>query len=200
MEGACRRVQCAFSLCLITRDLTPPAVVRVALHAQAPVLKNETCHVYGPKVKAALAAWDERRGPWDVVFCSHALPAPPDSTVKHVKPMIRTLQNVHIAKPELRPRPKESSAAEKWDEEVTELFEWVGLACLGSERCASHQFTRADAELTPRLARLRVCDRPDPYIAVYTPPTPNYTGSLLHARWTGLLSPQFVQSVLDFAR
>lgn len=155
-------------------------IVRVSLHAQAPALANETVHVYGPKVQAALAAWDQRRGAWNLIACGPANLAEAAGTPTQVQPAVRTLQNVFIPKPKLHARPKDPDAAEEWDEDVAALFEWVGLACLGSER-------------------LRVYDKPDPYIAVYTPPSPNYTGTVLHMRWAGLLSPQFVQSVIDIA-
>ena len=109
------------------------------------MLKDETCHLYGAKVKVALEAWDQRRGPWNVIFCSleHATDAA--GTTKHILPSIRISQNVHIPKPDLSPRPKDANAAEEWDENVAELFEWVGLACLGSERYA---ITFADADLS----------------------------------------------------
>lgn len=58
---------------------------------------------------------------------------------------------------------------------------------------------------SPRMAsvlttcdhRIRVRDKPDPYISVYTPPSPTLTGDLVHIRWKGLLPPPFVQSVID---
>ncbi|EKM50618.1 uncharacterized protein PHACADRAFT_166302 [Phanerochaete carnosa HHB-10118-sp] len=155
-------------------------IVRISLHTQVPVLKDETCHAYGPKVKAAFQAWDQRRDPWDVIFHSPEQLTEASAATKRVKPTIRLSQNIHIPKSELYPRPNDASAAGEWDESVAELFEWVGLACLGSER-------------------LRAYDRPDPYIAVYTPPSPAYTGDVVHVRWMGLLSPQFVQSVIDIA-
>lgn len=49
------------------------------------------------------------------------------------------------------------------------------------------------------MNRLEVNDRVDPYIAVYSPPTPSRTGTITHLRWRGLLSPVFVQSIIDAA-
>ena len=66
---------------------------------------------------------------------------------------------------------------------------------------AALDILHADHTLTPVHAtdRLRINDKPDPYVAVYTPPSPSRTGDLVHVRWTGLLGPAFVQSVVDAA-
>ncbi|KAF9814844.1 hypothetical protein IEO21_04896 [Rhodonia placenta] len=45
--------------------------------------------------------------------------------------------------------------------------------------------------------RLQANDRVDPYIAVYSPPTPSHIGDLTHVRWTGLLPPDFVQQLIS---
>lgn len=47
--------------------------------------------------------------------------------------------------------------------------------------------------------RIRVNDKPDPYVSVYTPPAPSHTENLVHIRWKGLLPPPFVQFVIDIA-
>lgn len=39
----------------------------------------------------------------------------------------------------------------------------------------------------------------DPYVAVYSPPSPSRTGTITHLRWRGLLSPAFVQLIVDSA-
>lgn len=60
------------------------------------------------------------------------------SQLRKIEPVVRTLRDVHIPKPVICARPtaepKDSTAADEWDEDVGELFEWAGLACLGSER------------------------------------------------------------------
>ncbi|KIP01853.1 hypothetical protein PHLGIDRAFT_79987, partial [Phlebiopsis gigantea 11061_1 CR5-6] len=127
--------------------------------------------------------WKEHQdtGPWDVVF--HVPEAPTDGAwqVRRVTAEARALRDVHMPKVSLCVRPsRDSSAMEEWDESAAELFEWVGLACLGSER-------------------IRVNDKPDPYICVYAPPAPSHTENLVHIRWKGLLPPPFVQSVIDIA-
>ena len=112
------------------------------------MLKDEPCHAYGPKVKRALEAWDHRRRPWDVVFHVSEHTTEPPSRTRQVAPEVRTLRGVHIPKPNLRARPNSNNnnngvsptdpdARTEWDDEVAELFEWVGLACLGSERFVS---------------------------------------------------------------
>ena len=45
--------------------------------------------------------------------------------------------------------------------------------------------------------RLYANDRVDAFIAVYHPPAQSYIGNVAHLQWRGLLSPIFVQKVLD---
>lgn len=40
-------------------------------------------------------------------------------------------------------------------------------------------------------------DRVDPFIAVYEPPADSRVGDITHLRWTGLLPPKFIQSMID---
>lgn len=47
--------------------------------------------------------------------------------------------------------------------------------------------------------RIRANDRIDPYVAVYTCPEPNEVGDVTHFRWSGFLSPDFVQDVINAA-
>ncbi|KAI0091522.1 ribonuclease P 40kDa subunit-domain-containing protein, partial [Irpex rosettiformis] len=65
---------------------------------------------------------------------------------------------------------------EDWEEETSALFEWVGLANLGSQR-------------------LGVNDKPDPYIAVYEPPDGSKAGDLVHIQWKGFISRSFLHTV-----
>lgn len=84
-------------------------------------------------MQAALEAWDTRCGaaPWDVVYAyiprraSEMSPGEAHS----IQPVIEVLQNVHVA-----PGITGENASE---EDLNELFEWVGMACLGSQRCVS---------------------------------------------------------------
>ncbi|KAI0318569.1 ribonuclease P 40kDa subunit-domain-containing protein [Amylostereum chailletii] len=72
----------------------------------------------------------------------------------------------------------EGEAVEDWNAEMSELFEWVGMAILGAQR-------------------LQANDRVDPYVAVYSPPQPSRTGDLTHISWRGFLPPAFVQRIVD---
>ena len=47
--------------------------------------------------------------------------------------------------------------------------------------------------------RLSANDRVDPFVALYDPPSPSRIGNVTHLRWRGLLSPSFVQRVLEAA-
>lgn len=60
--------------------------------------------------------------------------------IHSIEPSIRVMQNVHTPPaPQIRPRPSPTGitgeeAAEDWDAEVVSLFEWAGMASLGSQR------------------------------------------------------------------
>lgn len=99
------------------------------------------------------------------------------------------LKDVHVPSPTrtLSSRPhvkstkksiEEEEALEDWNREIGQLFEWVGMACLGSQR-------------------LYVNDRINPYVGVYEPPTSSCIHNVTHLRWRGLLCPNFIQEVLD---
>ncbi|KAF9266987.1 hypothetical protein L218DRAFT_921838 [Marasmius fiardii PR-910] len=80
---------------------------------------------------------------------------------------------------ELDGQSKVEDSTEDYEESIGQLLEWIGMAGLNSQR-------------------LQANDRVDPFIAVYEPPSRSRIGSLTHVKWTGLLSPSFVQSVIDF--
>jgi len=105
------------------------------------------------------------------------MPAAPEG-VCEAKPELRTSASVQIPIPSLPARPKEDT--DEWNEQMSTLFEWVGMAGLGSQR-------------------LNANDRVDPYVSVYETPAPSVIGTIIHMKWTGLLHPAFVQSVLDAA-
>ncbi|KAF9466137.1 ribonuclease P 40kDa subunit-domain-containing protein [Collybia nuda] len=140
----------------------------------------------------ALELWDKRRdeagvGPWDVFYCVKVpMPNPVDSRSEDVKCQVTKLVDVRIPQIQsLPPRPSNSSSStsddeEDWSSELGALFEWVGMATLGSQRLSAN-------------------DRVDPYVSVYNCPTPSYVGSITRLRWTGFLGPDFVQSIVDTA-
>lgn len=117
-----------------------------------------------------------------------------------VKPNIQYLQNVHIPTFALPPRPTsnrrgrhrdlsqgekitdvdDNDALEDWNERASSLFEWIGMVNIGAQR-------------------LQANDRVDPYVAVYSPPAPFTVGDMVHMRWHGFLTPQFVQGIVDTA-
>lgn len=103
--------------------------------------------------KAALKTWDEDRarsgyGKWEMAFVGGGASTSSvnprfratnfDSkglsmgTMNEVKYQVRQFADVFIPVPELA-RSKEESK-EEWEERVSELFEWVGMACLGAQR------------------------------------------------------------------
>ncbi|KAK2462727.1 hypothetical protein APHAL10511_005245 [Amanita phalloides] len=146
----------------------------------------------------ALRAWDKRREEemgvkgWHVMYCckdpgtiSHPLFASGDRlselNVEDVASQLKRIRDVHVPNVELRwiPGNGAEDELEDWNEEMHSLFEWVGMACLGSQR-------------------INLNDRVDPYVAVYEP-LPSMPGNLTHIQWQGFLCPAFVQLVVDTA-
>ncbi|KAH8103482.1 ribonuclease P 40kDa subunit-domain-containing protein [Cristinia sonorae] len=148
------------------------------------IAKNEhPSHPYSPKIKAAFEAWDQRHGLWDVLFScddSSSLPNPGDMELWEVKPRARELNQVRIPNMRDIPFPSGNPAldSEEWGDEIGALFEWVGMASLGSQR-------------------LPASDSVDPYLAVYDPPLPMEVGDLVSVRWTGFLTPGLVVDILN---
>ncbi|KDQ26575.1 hypothetical protein PLEOSDRAFT_1105479 [Pleurotus ostreatus PC15] len=145
------------------------------------------------KCQAAVKTWDASRG--DNLFDVHVyaedttmLERLPGLKKNTSLPQLTKTDNIHVPAMQLTHRPLNPQAKnyteeyeeelEDWTAETSDLFEWVGLACLGSQR-------------------LQANDRVDPYIAVYEPPSPSHTGNVTHLRWRGLLPPQFIQQIID---
>ncbi|OJA20456.1 hypothetical protein AZE42_06083 [Rhizopogon vesiculosus] len=135
--------------------------------------------------KAALKLWDELRekgpGKWEVLYCQGGMSiarsgASESHEVVDVQPQICRSTELLVPVPNLAPLPEEST--EDWDERIGDLFEWVGMACLGAQR-------------------LKANDRVDPYVAVYEAPAPSHIGDVTRIAWTGLLHPSFIQRTLD---
>ena len=55
--------------------------------------------------------------------------------VVNIQPQISHSTELLVPVPTLAPLPEEST--EDWDERMSDLFEWVGMACLGSQRFVS---------------------------------------------------------------
>ncbi|KAF4592903.1 hypothetical protein EYR38_008609 [Pleurotus pulmonarius] len=162
-------------------------VIALPLQKNAVTVKNRA------KCQSAVTIWDASRGDnlFDVlVYAQDASMLERLSGLKKNSsaPQVTKTDNIHIPDMQLihrpiNPRSKNQTEEyeedlEDWNAETSELFEWVGLACLGSQR-------------------LQANDRVDPYIAVYEPPSPSHTGSVTHLRWRGLFPPQFVQRIID---
>jgi len=157
--------------------LTTEAALALARTHQA------SSHVYGSKTKAALEAWDRRRGPWDVIVsCDDPSKVPTvNETKREVTVQTRKFSHIRIPQRLLSIGPQAKVVdVEEWEEEASALFEWIGLACLGSQR-------------------LQANDSVDPYLAVYDPPLRFRTGDLTCLRWTGLLTPSAVQAIINHA-
>lgn len=115
-------------------------------------------HRYSSKVENALAGWDTEHEAWHIFYytqntgsCFHCMTllvaphaSPVDTDVKpyegavahEVKPLVSQMQDVYVPEPVLQPYPASEEVQEDWVEECSDLFEWTGLACLGSQRYA----------------------------------------------------------------
>ncbi|KAI0730763.1 ribonuclease P 40kDa subunit-domain-containing protein [Earliella scabrosa] len=167
-------------------------VIRIGLWSARPEPEGDWmkgCATYGTKEDAAVRAWDARRGPWKVFFHLEAADGsdtnlPPNCVSHPLEATVHTWPHAHIPvlkREDLRTPNDDASSdidIEDWHDRVSSLFEWVGMAALGSQR-------------------LSAADRCDPYIAVYTPPEPSRVGELTTMRWRGLIPPSFVQALLD---
>ncbi|KAG2137625.1 ribonuclease P 40kDa subunit-domain-containing protein [Suillus bovinus] len=134
------------------------------------------------KQKAALKFWDELRengpGKWEVFYSQ--VDVQPGTSELHetvtVRPQICRSTDILVPIPALAPFPEESM--EDWDEHIGELFEWVGMACLGAQR-------------------LKANDRVNPYVAVYEAPSPSYIGDVTRITWAAFLDQWFIKDALD---
>lgn len=120
---------------------------------------------------------------WNIIFCCNGTDASTYQTLRSlttitVTPEVDKMDNVHFPSSTRISRPQSIDDAIAWEEEVTALFEWVGMAALQSPRLFIH-------------------DHVDPYISVYEPPSHTEATALTHIRWRGLMPPQFVKKIVD---
>ncbi|KAH8110734.1 ribonuclease P 40kDa subunit-domain-containing protein, partial [Phellopilus nigrolimitatus] len=144
------------------------------------------------RAKEAFRLWDERRttqgvGPWEVLF-QGSLDCEAQSDIT-MTPIQSSMTDVNIPHVNLKvPKYANNDAVEKeettedWHENISELFEWVGMACI-------RYF----------LSRLKANDRANPYVAVYEPPSPNKVGNISHFSWRGFLPPSFTRIIIETA-
>jgi len=158
-------------------------IIRITLASEVPAskdTKSQLWHPLGPKQKSLLEAWDERRGPWDIIYHVED-PLHVGPSTREVQPQVQIVTDVKIpAATSIRACPSGTDEAEDWEEEVSNLFEWVGMACLGSER-------------------LKGYDSADPYLGVYTLDVPYTVGGVTHIKWRGLLPPKFIKQIIEIS-
>ncbi|KAI0675792.1 ribonuclease P 40kDa subunit-domain-containing protein [Trametes maxima] len=159
-------------------------VIRISLRASRPQAQSyKTCHSYGSKEADAILRWDTKRGPWKIVYYYSGTDNPPLKGIQsELKQSIQKRDNVHMPNLEdasmLVRRGRTDEESDAWGESISSLFEWIGLASLGSPRISAN-------------------DRCDPYIAVYAPPEPSYIGNLTCLRWSGLIPSCFIQEIIE---
>ncbi|KAJ8095342.1 hypothetical protein PM082_010565 [Marasmius tenuissimus] len=137
----------------------------------------QTLGLVGTRVSLGKGKGKEGDGRHDVLLKFFERNLEEGYTIKATTSRTSRLENVKIPHVRLSEKPK-THASEEYHESVEELLEWIGMAGLHAQR-------------------LQANDRVDPFIAVYETPSPNQVGTLTHLKWTGLLSPWFVQSVID---
>ncbi|KAJ3481685.1 hypothetical protein NLI96_g7492 [Meripilus lineatus] len=147
-------------------------------------------HPYNQKEKSRIENWDHEFKSWNIVYiCSSSDFQPSDQNANGATEVIRVLPSsrnscdVHIPTAPLKARPpparsSDDHAITDWEDDVSALLEWGGLACLGSQR-------------------LRASDRVDSYVSLYEPPCTSQVGNLTHIKWSGLLAAEFIQRVLE---
>ncbi|KAJ3565079.1 hypothetical protein NP233_g7871 [Leucocoprinus birnbaumii] len=151
----------------------------------------------GAKITGGQSSQRPVGGVWEVAFCSTA-PINDNKTDELEKwvtqvPIVAPvtvqitcekshLKNIWIPNPALLPpRPQlreEDEFKEDWQHDVDALLEWVGMAGFHAQRLYAN-------------------DRVDPFVAIYEPPAASQVGNVTHLRWKGLISPAFVQAVID---
>ncbi|KAG1734031.1 ribonuclease P 40kDa subunit-domain-containing protein [Suillus paluster] len=145
-----------------------------------PVRQETESPAVRARQKAALKLWDELRedqpGKWEINYCQAGAGTSESHEAVTVQHKICRSTDILIPVPTLAPLPQEST--EDWDERIGDLFEWVGMACLGAQR-------------------LKANDRVNPYVAVYETPAPSYIGDVTRMTWAGFLHPAFIKHALD---
>ncbi|KZT69339.1 hypothetical protein DAEQUDRAFT_669888, partial [Daedalea quercina L-15889] len=164
------------------KDCDDMYLIQCALSESIPDdIVTRKLHRYGPKQEASIASWDTERGPWHILYYIENF-APDwisfEGAVEHtVTPSVSHTLIAYVPEPVLPSSPTSEEEREDRNEYYSALFEWVGMACLGS-------------------TRLFASDGCDPYVAVYTPPCPSRMSTITHVRWRGLLSSAITHNVV----
>ncbi|KAI0629344.1 ribonuclease P 40kDa subunit-domain-containing protein, partial [Trametes polyzona] len=160
-------------------------VIRISLRsARPPGSEGYNTLAYGVTEAVAIRSWDSRRGPWNISFYLDNTndATMPGGTRHEVLTTVTRRLNVHVPDIQrgifIHNPGKGGDTTDDWEESASALFEWVGMASLGS----------------PRLS---VNDQCDPYIAVYHPPEPSRVGDLISIRYTGFVPSIFVEQIFE---
>ncbi|KAH9911213.1 uncharacterized protein BXZ73DRAFT_57282, partial [Epithele typhae] len=161
------------------KDCEDVHLIRLSLREADSAKRDVT--LCGSKELAALEKWDQRRAPWNIAYYFLEGTSTSGSAGCDVKTVVRKHHSKHLPVidhgfAQLGAEEDESNGA--FEDRMSTLFEWVGLASIGSERLSS-------------------VDRCDPYIAVYTPPERSEVGDVTAIRVQGLISPRFAKSIID---
>ncbi|KAF8507967.1 ribonuclease P 40kDa subunit-domain-containing protein [Hysterangium stoloniferum] len=142
---------------------------------------RDTSSSLAMRSRECLTQWDSRRedageGLWEVLLSTDSSFTAADLGTKvTVNPEYHTISHAHIP-PSVLPFIKSDKPDNA--EATAELFEWLGLACLGSQ-C------------------LDINGAVNSYTASYDPPQGSTIGTIYHIRWLGFLSPAFVSLVVN---
>ena len=97
-------------------------------------------HPLGTKQKNQLKSWDQRRGSWHITLTSNLddIVFSKEIVAREISPVIQERQDTNIPTfrlEHLSQRLGDKDEASELEEEIQACFEWVGMACLGSQRC-----------------------------------------------------------------
>lgn len=114
-------------------------VIQISLRPYSASESDKQSHVlpFNEKVKAALKAWDvQRDSDWEVVYNCATDFAPLDVKAElcAVNPKRRTSSQLRVPEVPLLEYPSTEEVQGGWDDTVSSLLEWAGMACLGSQR------------------------------------------------------------------
>ena len=126
-------------LSLLRSLILSVVVIQISLrpHTSSETDKRSYILPFNAKVKAALTAWDARLedSKWEVVYhCAKEIAQLDAKADVHVvQPKFRTSTQLIVPEFSLECS-KGEEEREEWDEAVSSILEWSGMACLESQR------------------------------------------------------------------
>ncbi|KAM5536652.1 hypothetical protein V8D89_009747 [Ganoderma adspersum] len=158
-------------------------VIHICLGKSVRPGQPEKWPTYGTKEAAAIRRLDAHKGTWKITYHVNDADGAAHTSSLAKRLVMSTSHSAHTHVPTLRRedlvfRDDKKDLTENWEESVSALFEWVGMAGLGSQRLSEG-------------------DRCDPYVSVYEPPELSHAGDLTTMRWTGFITSTALKKILE---